>query len=174
MKKFRFIAMVCLVLVAVMVPVVAQAIPAAACTQGLTPGYWKNHTEAWKVYKITDYYDEVITSNLPSGYAYIAAIEPKLPHITLLDALSVNGGKNSLIADNSEAAFLRHSTAALLNANAGIDYWPDLYVKTKVYWAYSGLVWDKYDSNTTVNVGQKAAWEYWKNFFESYNQLGVN
>ncbi len=70
--------------------------------EGLTPGYWRNHTDDWPPtgYGTADYFDDVFGVG---------------PHITLLDAVWTRGG--------GERALIRHATAALLNAaHPNVDY----------------------------------------------------
>jgi hypothetical protein len=96
--------------------IVTTVVPASACTQGCTPGYWKQeqHFDSWVNYRTYDYFDEIFGVG---------------PHITLLDALWARGG--------GENALRRHAVAALLNANR---LWPaynnEDVVINYVQWAY--------------------------------------
>jgi hypothetical protein len=75
------------------------AVPASASAcDGCTPGFWKNNTGAWAAtgYSPAQTYGSVF-GGAPAPYA----------SMTLLDALSADGG--------STGALVRHSTAALLN-----------------------------------------------------------
>lgn len=91
-----------LLVMAVLVVVISLAItvPAGACTQGCTPGYWKqpHHFDSWVAtgYKTGDYFDVVF------------GLQGVAPHITLLEALNKRGGGVN--------ALMRHAVAALLNA----------------------------------------------------------
>jgi hypothetical protein len=76
--------------------------------QGCTPGYWKNHLDAWAKtpYKTTQYFNKVFGV---SGNANAFS-----PDITLLAALDNGGGDLSALG--------RAGTAALLNASYGLNY----------------------------------------------------
>jgi hypothetical protein len=77
-------------------------------TQGCTPGYWKNHTDAWVTYTPTQTVDSVFTG-----------ADPSLGSATLLDALNFKGGPDLA---GKEEILLRAGVAGLLNTTAGIDY----------------------------------------------------
>ncbi len=66
-------------------------------TQGCTPGYWKNHAEAWhdSGFNPTDDFDTVF------------GVDAFTPNLTLMQALNLGGGKLNKLA--------RHGVAALLN-----------------------------------------------------------
>jgi len=97
----------------------AIAVPASACTQGCTPGYWKqpHHFDSWVGYAPDDYFDEVFGVG---------------QHIKLIDALWLRGG--------GENALMRHAVAALLNAAyyPDMDYISPAYVSSLVQEAYFG------------------------------------
>jgi hypothetical protein len=82
-------------------------------TEGCTPGYWKNHEEAWVTYTPTQTVDSVFTG-----------ADPTLGSQTLLEALSFQGGPDLV---GKQEILLRAAVAALLNTTSGIDYG----VKTK-------------------------------------------
>jgi hypothetical protein len=77
--------------------------PVFACTEGCTPGYWKqpHHEDSWPAGGPDpgDYLDDLLGCG---------------PHITLRDALWLKGG--------GENAFYRHAVAGILNLEAGLDY----------------------------------------------------
>src|SRR5436190_3608323 len=77
-------------------------------TQGCTPGYWKNHTDAWVTYTPDQTVDSVFTG-----------ADPSLGSATLLDALNFQGGSDLV---GKEEILLRAATSALLNSTSGIDY----------------------------------------------------
>ncbi len=88
-----------------------QELPIGPCAelppggQGCTPGYWKNHEEAWAAtgYAPTDDLDATFSVDLFD------------PNITLLEAVNARGGGNNRLA--------RHGTAALLSAaHPGVGY----------------------------------------------------
>ena len=101
---------------------------------GCTPGYWKQpqHFDSWpSMYSPTNYFDDVFADDgIPVG-----------PHLTLLQALNRQGG--------GENAFLRHATAALLNAS-----------KTDVIYSF--------EVNDVISMVQSA---YSTGFFESNKNL---
>jgi len=119
MKMKRTFPVILAVVIAMgaLFPVILQAGTASACHQGLTPGYWKNHTEAW----VGDhspgcYFDEVFGVG---------------PHRTLLQVLQTGGG--------GEKALGRHAVAALLNAYrfGPVDWYSPGWVIGRVQYAYS-------------------------------------
>jgi hypothetical protein len=65
-------------------------------SEGCTPGYWKNHEEAWDTYNPEDSFNTALDVNLFD------------PDITLMEALKARGGHENRLA--------RHAAAALLNA----------------------------------------------------------
>jgi len=67
---------------------------------GCTPGFWKNHPEAWPSAYATD---DTLTSVFGTG----------APDVTLLEALSMKGGPG---IDGAKGILARAATAALLNA----------------------------------------------------------
>jgi hypothetical protein len=79
-------------------------------TEGCTPGYWKNHTEAWVGF--------TPDQTLGSVFTFPNAADP-LASATLLEALSFEGGPT---LEEKQALFLHHAVAGLLNASAGLDY----------------------------------------------------
>jgi hypothetical protein len=98
MKKRLLLVMAVLVVVAIGVTMV---VPASACCQGCTPGYWKNHTDAWpEGYLPGDSFDAKFGVDAPGDW-------------TLEQALSL---KNKDVGSGVVAAFMRHAVAALLNA----------------------------------------------------------
>jgi hypothetical protein len=89
--------------VALLLPVIGVA-PVAGCTEGCTPGYWKNHTDMW-----------------PAGYTtgmsvYTAGFRfPGAAGITMLEALQGGGGPG---LPGARLILIRAAVAALLNAVA--------------------------------------------------------
>jgi hypothetical protein len=79
-------------------------------TEGCTPGYWKNHTEAWVGF--------TPDQTLGSVFTFPNAADP-LASATLLEALEFESGPT---LEDKQAVFLHHAVAALLNASAGLDY----------------------------------------------------
>jgi hypothetical protein len=79
--------------------------------EGLTPGYWKNHTEDWAAagYSTGDMFGAIFTEAVGS------AVWPESGDITLLAAVRMKG--------NSVNSLIRHAAAALLNAgHPDVDY----------------------------------------------------
>jgi hypothetical protein len=78
--------------------------------EGCTPGFWKNHPEAWEGtgFAIDQTLGDVFD---PAGLGAFA-------DVTLLDALSLRGG--STVA-GAKQILLRHAVAALLNS-ASLDF----------------------------------------------------
>ena len=117
MKMKRMFPVVLAVVIALgaLMPVVLQAGTASACTEGLTPGYWKNHTDRWTGHSPTCYFDEVFGVG---------------PHRTLLQVLQTGGG--------GQIALNRHAVASLLNAyRFAPDWYSPGWVIARVQYAYS-------------------------------------
>ena len=72
--------------------------------EGCTPGFWKNHPEAWEGYSTGQTLEAVF--NVPDSFG--------LDSTTLLEALSFGGGNGS---EGAARILLRASVAALLNAS---------------------------------------------------------
>lgn len=86
--------------------------------EGCTPGYWKNHTEAWEGYSPSQPLSSVFTAT-PAQYG----------STTLLQALSFNGGSG---VDGASRILLRAAVAAVLNAAHGdvaYQYSSDLIIR---------------------------------------------
>lgn len=82
--------------------------------QGCTPGYWKNHTDAWEGYSPSDKVGEVF--DIPDC---LDDCSP-LGGATLLEALSFGGGKTDC---DAARLLVHHAVAALLNAShSGVNY----------------------------------------------------
>lgn len=100
MRKWKSLAAASVLVLALIVPLVAMGTVVSATEQGLTPGYWKNHTDSWP-------------AGIAPGDSLKDAIEvfgpTGLPDITIMAALTMKGGH--------ENAFYRHLAAAWLNAN---------------------------------------------------------
>jgi hypothetical protein len=83
--------------------------PPPTGNEGCTPGYWKNHLDAWVGYSPDQTVNSVFTGALPS-----------VGTSTLQQALSFGGGPGVL---GAEQILLRAAVAALLNAaNPDVDY----------------------------------------------------
>jgi hypothetical protein len=97
-------------------PAVMSATSAGAWftgTQGCTPGYWKNHTDAWAdtPYSPTDTVGSVFT--IPADFSSFSSE-------TLLDALNGAGGTD---LNGAVEILLRAGVAGLLNASdPNVDY----------------------------------------------------
>ena len=108
-KRSRFGALV--LLGALVAGMLATALPAAAVTvgttQGCTPGYWKNHPEAWTA-----------QSTLTVGQVFASA-SPAVASDSLLTALGYPGGPGRA---GAERILLRHAVAAYLNSIYVADY----------------------------------------------------
>lgn len=77
--------------------------------QGCTPGYWKNHTEAWPIATSTT------LSSVFSG-----AVSTKYANYSLLSALRLKGGSD---LSGAQQILFRAAAAAYLNAvDTGVNY----------------------------------------------------
>jgi hypothetical protein len=133
-----------LVVIAAVVPVLALASTASACTQGLSPGWWKNQgANSWGGGYTHDM-DFDTAFGLPAGTTGT---------LTLWQGLTTGGGGFN--------AFNRQAVAGLLNSVSGLDYEPTSWVIERVMHAYV------YPWTIPNEV------EYQKDKLEAYNQLGV-
>lgn len=83
---------------------VVGAAPVAACDQGCTPGYWKNHTSSWLVYQ----------PNQTLGSVFVIPTElASFGNVKLIDALQGGGGAG---LEGAAKILLRAGVASLLNA----------------------------------------------------------
>ena len=135
---------------------------AMSCTEGCTPGFWKNHNE----YKNTDYwcaefdpddkYNEVFDSTMFKSPAVLYDVTAGWDNDpTLLDALKCGGG--------GEKAFARHAVAALLNAcSPDVNSWFLADEERGIDYVIEA-VQDAYRSEN---------FEWWKEHFEDSNELG--
>jgi hypothetical protein len=120
--------------------------------EGLTPGFWKNHTEAWGP---TEYSPNQMVSSVfsvPSSYG--------LTGKTLLQALSFKGGPGEA---GAAQILLRASVAAILNAGDPEIKYPfilssiisntndelDSHNRADMLWL--AAVWDSYNNLGLVN-----------------------
>lgn len=108
MKK-RILSVLALSLVlASLTAVMSPALAWDRGTEGCTPGYWKNHPEAWSGY---------------SPHQTVGAVfeheDGSLSNATLIEALGFNGGSGVV---GAERILLRASIASMLNAASDIDY----------------------------------------------------
>jgi hypothetical protein len=111
MKKLMAIVVATTLLLSLTLAQVSTA--SAACSlEGLTPGFWKNHTVAWAP-----------TGYSPSqtlGSVFTNSSEYGLGGVTLLAALSFGGGSGDI---GAAKILLRAAVAAILNAQSpDIDY----------------------------------------------------
>ncbi|OGO02827.1 MAG: hypothetical protein A2Y72_00250 [Chloroflexi bacterium RBG_13_53_26] len=148
MKRMFPIVLAVVIALGALMPVVLQAGTASACEQGLTPGYWKNHTEMWgsnwRVWRPVLGYVYVRPA---TSFHDVFGVGPNTP---LIDVLRTGGG--------GEKALGRHAVAALLNS---YRFSPDWY---SAYWVIDRVQY-AYSSGNFESV---------KNQLEALNQLGVN
>ncbi|MDQ3783703.1 MAG: hypothetical protein M3360_02305 [Actinomycetota bacterium] len=108
MKK-RFLSVLALSLtLASLTAVTSPALAWDKGTEGCTPGYWKNHPEAWVGYSPSQTVASVFDGEHGS-----------LSDATLIEALSFDGGSGLV---GAERILLRASVASLLNASSDIDF----------------------------------------------------
>ena len=101
MKKIGFMIMALMLIAALVVPTIIQTTTVAAhgpdpSNKGWSPVQWKHHIMEWSRYSPTDDFDSTFQ------------IDAFDPNITLMQALSLKGGKFNLLA--------KYAVAALLNA----------------------------------------------------------
>ncbi|PPD57702.1 hypothetical protein [Dehalogenimonas etheniformans] len=119
--------------------------------EGLTPGFWKNHTEAWADtgFSPTDQIGSIF--NVPDEY--------NLDDFTLLEALSFGGGKGEI---GAAKILLRASVAAILNAGD-----PDI----KYYYLLSSIY---SNTNAELNSHNRADMLWLAGVWDSYNNFGLH
>jgi hypothetical protein len=107
-------ARIVLLSVAVVVSVIGGAAAVSAVrtgNEGCTPGFWKNHTEAWEEYAPTDL--------ISSVFNFDAGVYTDLAGDTLLEALNYPETQNG----SPQQLLLKQAVAAILNAaNEGVGY----------------------------------------------------
>jgi hypothetical protein len=123
---------------------------ALACSAGLTPGFWKNHTELWTGFSPGD-----SLSTLYSGASLYG-----LGNVSLLDALSFPGGKG---LDGAAKILLRAAVAAALNevspiVNSGDYSYPPEDLAHLVAWVNIALT-----QNRNYMLGVAAQLDAWNN-----------
>ncbi len=81
--------------------------PVAACDQGCTPGYWKNHTESWVQFS---------PNQTLAGAGFVIPNQlASFRTVKLIDALQGGGGPG---LDGAAKILFRAAVASLLNAAA--------------------------------------------------------
>jgi hypothetical protein len=153
MKKKWIRILVMVIVINLIVPMAVQVTHAYACSMGLTPGFWKNHTEIWDGDWGDDYYNEIF--GLPESFNGIRL------HISLLDALTAKGNKNGV------NAFLRHSAAGWLNAVYLTNYFEEDDVIAIAQAAF-GITPSLPVTWRGVAIGDM---EGWKNYLEDANEI---
>lgn len=145
MKKWKGIAMAVILVVALTIPLVASS-NAFATLQGLTPGYWKNHTGAWPagVTPCDRLFDVV---NTVTGLSTVPGDFPD--DLSMGEALTAKGNSNEW------NAFYRHLAAALLN-----QLHPNMFYLDQASFTFR------------VQAAIAGDPEYAKNQFDGFNQTG--
>lgn len=123
-----------LLLVTVFLMLVIGSVQATGQPEGCTPGYWKNHLDAWVGYQ--------------PGASFIKVFDPEGFGIdydkTLLEALETGGG--------GEKALGRHAAAALSNAQQLNYRWDTEEIISMVQWAHGWQIFeDKKDQLEEYN-----------------------
>lgn len=134
-----------LLILLVLVPFIGVE-PVAACEEGCTPGYWKNHPDAWVGHSPDDHVGDVF--DVPS---YLGLADD-----TLLEALNYKGGKG---LEGAARILLRAAVAALLNASH-----PDIIGFDPAY-----LVGEV---NGALDSGYRSTMLWWASFLDDNNNLG--
>ena len=138
---------------AIPMPALAQDCPCdcpCSCGEGLTPGYWKNHTEVWGC----GYTPETLVSSVfPNAVAEYSEWD----ELTLLEALQLGGGPG---AKGMAQNLLRHAVAGLLNACPEDDV------------NYPASVQQVLDCVNGVDWSDRGAMEVEKDKLQSFNELG--
>jgi hypothetical protein len=147
MKKMRGI----LAIGILSIMLLAGANTANACGEGLTLGYWKNHTEEWVGYDTDDTIYDVF-GDLPEEY-------DELENCKLIDALRFKGGKDLIAAAR---LLFKQAVAAILNiAHGDITYIIDF--DTLIDYIYIAL--ESEDRSTILSL---------KDFLDDANNQGLD
>jgi len=101
------IALICVPETETQITIIEIVVPR---TEGLTPGFWKNHIDQWVGYSPDDTFFDVFAV----GITIDAGKKSENTNPTLLEALSAKGGVNE--EDDVYDALVRHAVASLLNA----------------------------------------------------------
>jgi hypothetical protein len=135
-------------------------LPAGANTQGqegCTPGYWKNHLDAWNDTETDSYSPDDLV-----GDVFDIPVElDGLADDTLLEALRYKGGPG---LEGMARNLLRQSVAAILNVSVdGVDY---------PYYLNVGDDPVIPETNAALNSGSRSDMETVKDLWEAANELG--
>ena len=159
MKK---VIMVALALVLVVPLFVAFASPALACVDGKSPGFWKNHPEAWP---------SPYNPSLNGGGTTIDSAFGFNPggiyhNMTLMQALRTNGNSDG------KAAFWRQAVAQLLNSRVydlahPASNWHVGWLQGCVQAIYPDG--GEYHNGSTNSSDSSWDLEDWKDYFEGFN-----
>ena len=123
------------------------AVPPPPGDEGCTPGYWKNHTDAWEGYAPGDL----------AGDVFDLGAFPSLASQTLLQSLGGGGGPGTT---GAAKILVRAAVAALLNAeNSGVAY----------TWDAADII---SDVNDALNSDDRAAMLDLAGELDSDNNLG--
>lgn len=115
--------------------------------EGLTPGYWKNHSDSWESFDPDTSFSELFGVDISIGSGKKAAEEP-----SLMEALNGNGGGVTALA--------RQAAAAILNASN-----PDI--------AYPLSIKEIQDTVTAaLEAGDPDIIEEVKDILDEFNNLG--
>jgi len=122
MKKIIVFALGTLLVLALLA---STATKLNACTEGCTPGFWKNHLDHWGPtgFSPDDTLYEVFSAYDPYGVWPAILLNPELAELaddTLFEALNYHGGKGLL---GGARILFRQAVASLLNtAHPDVDY----------------------------------------------------
>lgn len=161
-----------------------------ATNQGLTPGYWKNHTENWPDYaqrgEYPNYGDPYTLDEI-----FFACDISALPNVdiaalgedTLLDALNYKGGKGDdggarILLRAAAAAYLNIATRVPGNSNPGTpDVAYPMNIGDVVYATCQALNGDTIDVETPEihieGMTYRARMLALKDIFDKYNNYGL-
>lgn len=151
MKKIISIIVILTLVLGIML---ANAGVASACEpEGLSPGYWKNHTDAW-----VDSAYQPIDPDMPVGQLFVIPSQLGLGNYTLLQALNFGGGPGVV---GAAKILLRQAVAAYLNASH-----PDIsyYIGAATVRAQTNAALASMDRNTMLSL---------KDIFDYNNNLGA-
>jgi|WetSurMetagenome_2_1015567.scaffolds.fasta_scaffold109593_1 hypothetical protein len=155
MKKLIWFGSALLIVVSMVLLTVA---PAFACIPGLSPGYWKNHSEAWPA----AYNPNISTgTTINAAFGFTGGTGDGYGTMTLMAALRTNGNSDG------KAAFWRQAVATLLNNAGSSDEVAFLGRLVRTIYPNGG----EFHDPMLLNGG--ASWwtlENWKGWFENLNR----
>jgi hypothetical protein len=130
--------------------------------EGCTPGYWKNHPQAWALCTNPSFNSETTNFFTTFGITDHRGLGAGDQNYTLMDALNQEGGGYNALA--------RHAVAALLNAcHPGVDY---KYTTQQIISAVAAAFNSGVTGQKTIGTSTYSSVEGLKNLLVAANEEG--